>query len=117
MVSGVVDWKSYNAMTWSITELFGRLEGGVALPLFALAFSLVGVVVVLFTELDEVEWASGVSLFALLVLFKGEAICLSFEILFEDDDVFKGDAEGGGVVILVDCPLFKKNFFYIGLIF
>lgn len=113
MVSGVVDWKSYNAMTWSITELFGRLEGGVALPLFDLAFSLVGVVVVLFTELDEVEWASGVSLFALLVLFKEEeeAICLSFEILFEDDDVFKGDAEGGGVVILVDCPLLKKIVF------
>ena len=30
----------------------------------------------------------------------------------EDDDIFKGDAEGGGVVILVDCPLYKKNCFY-----
>jgi len=38
------------------------------------------------------------------VLF--EDVCLSFGILFEDKDVVRGDEEGGGVEIEVDCPFF-----------
>ena len=67
-------------------------------------FSFVGVVATLFIEFDEdEEWVVVVcSLFVLFVLF--EDVCLSFGILFEDKDVVRGDEEGDGVEIEVDCP-------------
>jgi hypothetical protein len=37
---------------------------------------------------------------------------LSFGILFEDEDGVRGDEEGGGVVIEVDCPFFIFLYYY-----
>jgi hypothetical protein len=115
MVSGVVDWKSYKATTWSITELddscvcdcdclmpFELDDVDFTTP-FSFALALLGVVATAL-GVDAVDVGELACVLPLLLLVLFGVLCLSFFVV--DDTVVDVDV-GGGVDIIVVC-LFER---------